>query len=432
MKYSSVLFSTILISVVASVPVKRNVDPNLVPDLGFTAGKNPTGTGDCDGAVNGADGKPIKIPCACPPDRATFLTAINRDIAAGHAVNNPSVKVSFPTDNSVASQQARITAASISLQNLHGPGQGCPIVSTTLRAQSKAIDAGTARPPAVAPAPAPPRVVSSAPAAGGFNPALVPDLGFTAGKNPTGTGDCDGAVNGANGKPIKVPCACPPDSQTFLKSVQADVAAGHAINNPTVKVSFPTDNSVASQLARINTASVSLQNLHGPGKGCPIVSTTLQAQAEAIHAGTAPPPPVAAPTPTPPACKVASSAPAADGFNPALVPDLGFTAGKNPTGTGDCDGAVNGANGKPIKVPCACPPDRQTFLRSVQADVAAGHAVNNPTVKVSFPIDNSVASQLERINTASVSLQNLHGPGKGCPIVSSTLQAQAAALRAKQ
>ncbi|KAF8516467.1 hypothetical protein BU17DRAFT_67473 [Hysterangium stoloniferum] len=279
MKYSTALFSVILISAVASAPVKRDVDPNLVPDLGFTAGKNPTGTGDCDGAVNGADGKPIKVPCACPPDRATFLTAINKDIAAGHAVNNPSVKVSFPTDNSVASQQARITAASISLQNLHGPGQGCPIVSTTLQAQSKAIDAGTQQPPPVrAPAPVP----DPAPASGGFNPALVPDLGFTAGKNPTGTGDCDGAVNGADGKPIKVPCACPPDREAFLRAVQADVAAGHAVNNPTVQVSFPTDNSVASQLARINAATISLQNLRGPGQGCPVVSTTLQAQAAAL------------------------------------------------------------------------------------------------------------------------------------------------------
>jgi hypothetical protein len=32
-----------------------------------------TGTGDCDGAVNGADGQPVKIPCSCPPDRATFV-----------------------------------------------------------------------------------------------------------------------------------------------------------------------------------------------------------------------------------------------------------------------------------------------------------------------------------------------------------------------
>ena len=32
-----------------------------------------TGTGDCDGAVKGANGQPIKVPCSCPPDRATFI-----------------------------------------------------------------------------------------------------------------------------------------------------------------------------------------------------------------------------------------------------------------------------------------------------------------------------------------------------------------------
>lgn len=32
-----------------------------------------TGTGDCDGAVKGATGQPIKVPCDCPPDRATFI-----------------------------------------------------------------------------------------------------------------------------------------------------------------------------------------------------------------------------------------------------------------------------------------------------------------------------------------------------------------------
>ena len=31
------------------------------------------GSGDCDGAVNGADGKPIKIPCDCPPSRDSFV-----------------------------------------------------------------------------------------------------------------------------------------------------------------------------------------------------------------------------------------------------------------------------------------------------------------------------------------------------------------------
>ncbi|KAF8531982.1 hypothetical protein JB92DRAFT_2845879 [Gautieria morchelliformis] len=72
----------------------------------------------------------------------------------------------------------------------------CPIVSTTLQAQQKAIDSGSA-PPAPAPAPAPATAPSAspAPAAGGVDPNLAPDLGATAGKNPTVTGDCDGAVN---------------------------------------------------------------------------------------------------------------------------------------------------------------------------------------------------------------------------------------------
>ncbi|KAF8531980.1 hypothetical protein JB92DRAFT_3080796 [Gautieria morchelliformis] len=291
MKFGTPLSLAVLVVAVSSVPVRRSVDPNLVPDLGATAGKNPTGTGDCDGAVNGANGQPIKVPCACPPDRQSFLTALNANVAAGHAVNNPSVSVSFPTDNSIPSQDARFNAFAVTLQNLNGPGKGCPIVSTTLQAQQKAIDSGSAPPapapaapsaPPPPPAPAPAPSAAPAPAAGGVDPNLVPDLGATAGKNPTGTGDCDGAVNGANGQPIKVPCACPPDRQSFLTALNANVAAGHAVNNPSVSVSFPTDNSAASINARFNTFAVTLQNLNGPGKGCPIVSTTLQAQQKAL------------------------------------------------------------------------------------------------------------------------------------------------------
>ena len=79
--------------IVSSIPItRRDVDEALVPQFGFSAGVNPTGTslhpyesfsvadvrlytgtGDCDGAVNGADGQPIKIPCSCPPDRAAFI-----------------------------------------------------------------------------------------------------------------------------------------------------------------------------------------------------------------------------------------------------------------------------------------------------------------------------------------------------------------------
>jgi len=52
--------------------VRRDVDPGLVPEFGHAAGLNPTGTGDCDGITNAA-GVVVKIPCACPPDRAAFI-----------------------------------------------------------------------------------------------------------------------------------------------------------------------------------------------------------------------------------------------------------------------------------------------------------------------------------------------------------------------
>ena len=135
--------------------------------------------------------------------------AINANIAAGHAVNNPSVPVTFPTDDSTASQSARITAAAVTLQNLHGPGVGCPVASTTLTAQQAAINAGTSQPspgpassPASSPAPAPALPASSSPTPAAPSPSqssgstgspsaaqiaqLAPNLGFTAGKNPDG------------------------------------------------------------------------------------------------------------------------------------------------------------------------------------------------------------------------------------------------------
>ena|SRR6267154_1293743 len=31
------------------------------------------GTGNCDGAVNGTNGKPILIPCQCPPDQTNYI-----------------------------------------------------------------------------------------------------------------------------------------------------------------------------------------------------------------------------------------------------------------------------------------------------------------------------------------------------------------------
>ena len=70
-----------------------------------------------------------------------YPQALSTDIAAGHAVNNPSVPFSFPTDNSTASQIARVQASLVALQNLNGTGEGCPASSTTLSAQLAALPA---------------------------------------------------------------------------------------------------------------------------------------------------------------------------------------------------------------------------------------------------------------------------------------------------
>ncbi|KZP26344.1 hypothetical protein FIBSPDRAFT_782267 [Athelia psychrophila] len=300
MKFSTVALSVAtLIATASGAPTKRDVDASLVPQFGLAAGLNPDGTGNCDG-INGANGKPILIPCACPPDRDTFIASLNANVAAGHAVNNPSVAVTFPSGSDTASQTARIDASLVTLQNLNGSGQGCPASSTTFSAQQAAIAASgataAAPPAAAAPAPsasaptassAPATAASSAPApaassdAGGVNAALVPQFGLAAGLNPDGNGNCDG-VNGPNGQPILIPCACPPDRDTFIASLNANVAAGHAVNNPSVAVTFPTGSDTASQSARIEASLVTLQNLNGSGVGCPASSTTFVAQQQAL------------------------------------------------------------------------------------------------------------------------------------------------------
>jgi len=238
------------------------------------------------------------------------------NVQAGKALNNPTVPVSFPTGNSKGDKSARLTAASITLQNLNGPGKGCPVVSTTFPLQQKAIDGETDVPsssdlpvksqPAPAPVPSKPANVNEN-NNGGLDAAtirsLAPELGFESGLNPTGSGNCDGAVNGTDGQPIKIPCSCPPPQDVYLdvwcllllvqrstdgpafSSLQAlvkDVQAGFAVNNPSVKVGFPTDDSKQGESGRITAALIALQNLNGPGKGCPAVSTTLLARQRAL------------------------------------------------------------------------------------------------------------------------------------------------------
>jgi len=289
MKSSIAILATLVASVYAAPPyplLRRDVNAALVPEFGLAAGLNPTGTGDCDGITNAA-GKVVKIPCFCPPDRGDFIASLNANVAAGRVVNNPDVPISFPEDDSKASKLARMQAALVTLQNLRGPGVGCPAAATTFLAQQAAIQNG-ADTPAPAPAPAPPAAPAPAPApapdrSGGIDPALVPDFGLQAGINPTGTGDCDGITNAA-GVVVKIPCSCPPDRTTFLASLNANVAAGRAVNNPGVAVSFPLDDSRQSQAARITATLITLQNLNGPGQGCPAASTTLLSRLNALQA----------------------------------------------------------------------------------------------------------------------------------------------------
>ncbi|KAK0185727.1 hypothetical protein F5146DRAFT_1071250 [Armillaria mellea] len=144
MKFAAAIIATSLIVLSAtSTPIRRDVNPALIPEFGVQAGVNPTPTGDCDG-ITGPNGSPILIPCTCPPDRNTFIQSLNANVNAGFAVNNPSVLVSFPEDNSQASQLARIQTALVTLQNLNGPGVGCPAASTTFLAQQAAIQQGAA------------------------------------------------------------------------------------------------------------------------------------------------------------------------------------------------------------------------------------------------------------------------------------------------
>ncbi|KAJ7727374.1 hypothetical protein B0H16DRAFT_257655 [Mycena metata] len=274
MKFTTTLVSAVLALSVSAFPVqKRGVDPNLVPQFGVTAGiKDPAGSASCVGVNN------ILIPCTCPPDRNSFITSLSGDVAAGHNVNNPGVPSPFPTDGSTASQIVRLQTSITALQNLFGPGVGCPASATTFLAQISALQKGGAAPAPAPPAPAPaPPAPAPAPPAGGVDPNLVPQFDVSPGvKDPAGSASCVGINN------ILIPCSCPPDRNAFIAQVSANVAAGHDIHNPGVAAPFPTDNSKNSQIARLQTAISSLQNLNGPGVGCPASSTTFSAQLKAL------------------------------------------------------------------------------------------------------------------------------------------------------
>jgi len=148
----------------------------------------------------------------------------------------------------------------------HGGGNA-PNTFVTVASSAPAAATSAAAPP---PATSSSSTSSGSSGTSGVSAALVPPYGITAGiKAPDGTANCVGD----GGKDI--PCDCPPSLDTFVAGLQVQVGNG---------MPFPTSNSVADQLTRLETCIITLQNfVGGPGSGvgCPAVSTTwkeLQSQ----------------------------------------------------------------------------------------------------------------------------------------------------------
>lgn len=106
------------------------VNPSLVPDFGVKANTNPGAkqAGSCDGFAAASNAVTL-IPCSCPPSRATFLAALDKNVAAGK-VQGTAIRFSNDAaDQSTATNQQRATAMLVTLQNLNGAGVGCPAAS---------------------------------------------------------------------------------------------------------------------------------------------------------------------------------------------------------------------------------------------------------------------------------------------------------------
>ena len=99
-----------------------------------------------------------------------------------------------------------------------------------------------------------------------------------------------------------------------------------------------------------------------------------------------------------------------DVIDASFIPPFGAVSGiPSATQPGSCQGASN------INIPCQCPPNKDVFQARLTEFVSAGSAFG---ITVSFPTDNSVQSQLERVNACIVTLQNIDNTvlGEGCPI----------------
>ena len=260
-----------------------------------------------------------------------------KNVQAGFAVNNPSVKVSFPTGDSKQDKSARITAASITIQNLNGPGKGCPVASTKLGALQKAINNGT---DVTTPADPPANNTSANDTPSNGTPA-----NNTTHLNPpaNGTTPADSPVNSttpANPPANSTTPADPPANGTTL----ADPPV-----NSTTPAHLPVNNTQANDTPPNDTPANNTTPADPPANNTATGNTPANDTTPAtdIPAGG-----------TPDAATITR-----------LAPELGFKSGINPTGTGDCDGAIDGADGKPIKIPCACPPAQDVYISVRSGDM---------------------------------------------------------------
>ncbi|KAL6247201.1 hypothetical protein RBB50_005544 [Rhinocladiella similis] len=103
--------------------------------------------------------------------------------------------------------------------------------------------------------------------AGGGGVATVNDASCPAFNITANVKANDGTANCVGDNSALIPCDCPPNLNIFTPFLATVIQAGSA---------FPSGNSIADQLTRLDTCTVALQNFRGglgSGSGCPIVAT---------------------------------------------------------------------------------------------------------------------------------------------------------------
>lgn len=95
-------------------------------------------------------------------------------------------------------------------------------------------------------------------------------FGIQAGQDPQPDGTCAGD----NG--VRIPCNCPPDFGTYSATLNQFVTTGSPVTSfsPNGILPWPTGESGADYVARLQSQLVALQNAGGRGVGCPVTSTT--------------------------------------------------------------------------------------------------------------------------------------------------------------